>query len=314
MKNMPSGRRRQHEPSVATVHPKSKPVEATPACQDSLEESQPLVNILSDSLTDEKAEAEVSLEVSYIITKPEVPHKSQVDALHHTSQCEANPAQIMHDTKDKESDVPRQSNADESAPAISDSLSTSDLQVVCNSTALPELSLVNKDGLNIADLNTFLDGHQAGQKRSPKEEQSEENEHPPKKLKTENVLETDGANAKAQELTESLWNSLRDTEQAQVEPEQELPPPRSPSRSRERQRRLNGPRETRNSSVSSRSSDLSSLEAELLGRPSRQRSSSDTDVRQRQDRHMSSKPKRRRRPNAESAYRYVYNLRDFSNY
>lgn len=85
------------------------------------------------------------------------------------------------------------------------------------------------------------------------------------------------------------------------EDEPVLPPLEPESRSRSKERHQ-GPK-SRNSSVSSRSSDLNSLEAELLGRPAKQRSPDDIGVHQRQDRVILPKMQRRRRQNADSAYR-----------
>ncbi|KAL7932929.1 hypothetical protein V8C35DRAFT_66318 [Trichoderma chlorosporum] len=89
-------------------------------------------------------------------------------------------------------------------------------------------------------------------------------------------------------------------EEEEEEDEPILPPlePESRSRSKERHQRP----KSRNSSVSSRSSDLNSLEAELLGRPAKQKSPDDIGLPQRPDRAAMPKMQRRRQPNADSAY------------
>jgi hypothetical protein len=79
---------------------------------------------------------------------------------------------------------------------------------------------------------------------------------------------------------------------------------RSPSRSRSRQRQPSvGPQRSRSSSTSSRSSGLDSLEAELLGRPVKRRTSGDSETKRRPERNMPLKMKKRRQTN--SAFRYV---------
>ncbi|KAM0265128.1 hypothetical protein ACHAQJ_000281 [Trichoderma viride] len=125
---------------------------------------------------------------------------------------------------------------------------------------------------------------------------------------------TDGLNdAKEGNRKEAKYDARREAQgdnepSEQREDDQALPQlesrsrSRSQSRSKERYRKPKGSR-SRNSSVSSRSSDLNSLEAELLGRPARQRSPADLGPHQRQDRLALPKMQRRRQPNADSAYR-----------
>ncbi|KAL6886204.1 hypothetical protein HDV57DRAFT_380273 [Trichoderma longibrachiatum] len=92
-----------------------------------------------------------------------------------------------------------------------------------------------------------------------------------------------------------------DEEPAVQEDDVALPPLDRPSRSRSKERHQRP--KSRNSSVSSRSSDLNSLEAELLGRPARQRSPpAGNGVHQRQDRFALPKAQRRRQRNVDSAY------------
>lgn len=124
-------------------------------------------------------------------------------------------------------------------------------------------------------------------------------ERQPKKRRPSSSLTDDSNDVQDDNQTESHYN---DTTQEAQAPEQQvddqaLPPlePRSRSRSKERHRKPNESR-SRNSSVSSRSSDLNSLEAELLGRPLRRED-------RQQDRLPLSKIPRRRQQNADSAYR-----------
>lgn len=107
-----------------------------------------------------------------------------------------------------------------------------------------------------------------------------------------------GNRTEAQSTTEL---EARDGEEQAVQDDDvTLPPLDRPSRSRSKERHQRP--KSRNSSVSSRSSDLNSLEAELLGRPARQRSPADSGVHQRQDRFALPKTQRRRQQNVDSAY------------
>ncbi|KAL6904010.1 hypothetical protein GGI43DRAFT_381707 [Trichoderma evansii] len=130
-------------------------------------------------------------------------------------------------------------------------------------------------------------------------------EQRPKKVKSLGSL-TDGQNgAKEGNRKETHDDDARQAQGDNSPPEQEeddqtLPPLEPRSRSRERHPKPGS--KSRNSSVSSRSSDLNSLEAELLGRPDK-RSSAEPSPRQRRDSLTIPKVQRRRQRNSDSAYR-----------
>ncbi|KAL6872795.1 hypothetical protein J3F83DRAFT_759911 [Trichoderma novae-zelandiae] len=115
---------------------------------------------------------------------------------------------------------------------------------------------------------------------------------------------TDGLGAAVGNRTEvqsATELEARDDEEPTVQGDDvTLPPLGGPSRSRSKERHQRP--KSRNSSVSSRSSDLNSLEAELLGRPARQRSPVDNGIHHRQDRFALPKAQRRRQRNVDSAY------------
>lgn len=133
-----------------------------------------------------------------------------------------------------------------------------------------------------------------------------EDERQPKKSKAAVSLAHDPTDAEDDSQAQTQYDTgsaVQGDDAPIVEEEDEpvLPPLEPESRSRSKERRQ-GPK-SRNSSVSSRSSDLNSLEAELLGRPAKQRSPDDIGVHQRQDRVALPKMQRRRQRNADSAYR-----------
>lgn len=131
-------------------------------------------------------------------------------------------------------------------------------------------------------------------------------EQRPKKAKSLGSL-TNGQNGAKEGSRKETHDDARQAQGDNSPPEQEddqtLPPleSRSRSRSRSRERYQKPGSKSRNSSVSSRSSDLNSLEAELLGRPDK-RSSAEPSPRQRRD-SLSIPKMRRRQRNADSAYR-----------
>lgn len=131
----------------------------------------------------------------------------------------------------------------------------------------------------------------------------------PKKAKSSESL-TNGQNGAKEGSRKETPNDARQAhgDKSPPEPEEEddqtLPTleSRFRSRSRSRERYQKPGSKSRNSSVSSRSSDLNSLEAELLGRPDK-RSSTEPSPRQRRDSLTIPKAQRRRQRNADSAYR-----------
>ncbi|KAL9477547.1 hypothetical protein ACSS6W_007388 [Trichoderma asperelloides] len=130
-------------------------------------------------------------------------------------------------------------------------------------------------------------------------------EQRPKKAKSLGSL-TDGQNGTKEGSRKEAYDDARQAQGDNRPPEQEeddqtLPPLESRSRSRSRERHQKLGSKSRNSSVSSRSSDLNSLEAELLGRPDK-RSSTEPSPRQRRDSLTIPKVQRRRPTNADSAY------------
>ncbi|KAL7924535.1 hypothetical protein ACQKWADRAFT_286924 [Trichoderma austrokoningii] len=133
-------------------------------------------------------------------------------------------------------------------------------------------------------------------------------EQRPKKTKSSNSL-IDGQNGakegSRQETHDHAGQAQGDDSppQRDEEDDQTLPTleSRSRSRSRSRERYQKRGSKSRNSSVSSRSSDLNSLEAELLGR-SDKRSSAEPSPRQRRESLTIPKMQRRRQRNADSAY------------
>lgn len=130
----------------------------------------------------------------------------------------------------------------------------------------------------------------------------------PKKAKSSDSL-TDGRNGAQKGSRKETRDDARQAQGDNSPPErdeeddQTLPTleSRSRSRSRSRERYQKPGSKSRNSSVSSRSSDLNSLEAELLGRPDK-RSSAEPSPRQRRDSLPIPKMQRRRQRNADSAY------------
>jgi hypothetical protein len=136
-----------------------------------------------------------------------------------------------------------------------------------------------------------------------------EDEQRPKKAKSSDSL-TNGQNgASSRKETHDDAQQAQDDdsppEQEDQEDDQILPTleSRSRSRSRSRERYQKPSSKSRNSSVSSRSSDLNSLEAELLGRPDKRSSAEPSPPRQRRDSLTIPKMQRRRQANADSAYR-----------
>lgn len=131
-------------------------------------------------------------------------------------------------------------------------------------------------------------------------------EQRPKKTKSSDSL-IDGQNGakegSRQETHDDAGQAQGDNSppERDEEDDQTLPTLESRSRSRSRERYQKRSR-SRNSSVSSRSSDLNSLEAELLGR-SDKRSSAEPSPRQRRESLTMPKLQRRRQINADSAYR-----------
>lgn len=150
-----------------------------------------------------------------------------------------------------------------------------------------------------------LDTPHLNGKHKRRDDESED-ERQPKKSKAAASLAHDQNDAEDDNQAQAQYDTGsavqgNDAPIVEAEDEPVLPPLEPESRSRSKERHQ-GPK-SRNSSVSSRSSDLNSLEAELLGRPAKQRSPDDIGVHQRQDRVTLPKMQRRRQRNADSAYR-----------
>ncbi|KAL6811591.1 hypothetical protein J3E69DRAFT_171853 [Trichoderma sp. SZMC 28015] len=149
-----------------------------------------------------------------------------------------------------------------------------------------------------------LDTPHLNGKHKRRDDESED-ERQPKKSKAAESLAHDLNDAEEDNQAQTQYDTgsaVQGNDAPIVEEEDEpvLPPLEPESRSRSKERHQ-GPK-SRNSSVSSRSSDLNSLEAELLGRPAKQRSPDDIGVHQRQDRVTLPTMQRRRQRNADSAY------------
>ncbi|UKZ79951.1 hypothetical protein TrVFT333_007714 [Trichoderma virens FT-333] len=143
-------------------------------------------------------------------------------------------------------------------------------------------------------------------KHKRRDDESEDERQPKKSKATSSLAHGGLKDAEEDNQTEAQHDTesaIQGDDVPTVEEEEDgpiLPPldPESRGRSKEGHQRP----KSRNSSVSSRSSDLNSLEAELLGRPAKQRSPDDIGLHQRQDRVAMPKMQRRRQPNADSAY------------